>query len=390
MGTNLNTDNKKPRIAVVVPKYGLVGGGERFVFEVTERLAQHGRYEFHVFANQWQAASGSPVKFHKVPAISFPRSLRPYVFPWFAQQLIARGGFDLIHSHERIFHADIVSLHCTPHEFWVREVRKKRFPSLSDRGAMAIERKMIINGKESCFLPVSSIAENAFKLYYGSLPGQWQVMHPGVDIQRFSSPNRVACRSEIRSKYCIGKDDLLLLFVGMNFEVKGLDTIIAAVAKSKVARPDAKIRLLVVGKGDERKYAAIAESLGVAERIIFAGSLTTGIERYYKAADAFIMLSRFDTFGMVVLEAMASGLPVVVSPNVGAKDLVAEGVNGFVIPEAEDAETAAEQIVLLLDNELRKQMGEAASSSASEHDWDRLVEKLDDIYIDKLFSERAP
>jgi len=389
MGTNLNTAGIKPRIAVVVPKYGLVGGGERFVFEVTERMAQQGRYEFHVFANQWQAAAGSPVHFHKVPAISFPRSLRPYVFPWFAQQMINRGGFDLIHSHERIFQADIVSLHCTPHEFWVREVRKKRFPSISDRGAMVIERQMIKNGKETFFLPVSSIAEDAFKSYYGALPGKWQVMHPGVDCRRFSTLDKGLCRSEIRKEYGISEDDLLLLFVGMNFEVKGLDTVITAISRAKAAQPDSNVSLLVVGKGDNKKYAAIAESQGVAKNVRFAGSLTTGIERYYKASDAFIMLSRFDTFGMVVLEAMSAGVPVIVSPNVGAKDLVVNGANGFITSSPEDYASATDSILRLLDPVYRDSMGAEAAKTAFGHDWERLVEKLNNIYIEKLSSERV-
>ncbi len=384
MNTTQKKDLTKPKIAVVVPKYGLVGGGERFVFEVTERMARNGNYEFHVFANRWQAASGSPVIFHKVPSISFPRSLRPYVFPWFAQRMIDRGDFDLIHSHERIFHSDIVTLHCTPHEFWVREVRQKRYPSLSDRGAIFIERQMLRNGATSCFLPVSSIAEDAFRRYYGNLPGKWQIMHPGVDSQRFSSPDRAACRDEIRYEYGIAENDLLLIFVGMNFEVKGLDTIIEAIARARSARPDTNIRLLVVGRGNDRKFSRLAQSLGIAEAVIFAGTQTHGIERYYRAADIFIMLSRFDTFGMVVLEAMASGIPVIVSPNVGAKDLVNDRGNGFIISGAEDTDSASDRILQLLDPHRRVEMGIAASESAAYQDWERLVERLAEIYKQKL------
>ncbi len=378
------TDRPKHKIAVVVPKYGLVGGGERFVFEVTERMARKGRYEFHVYANRWQGASGSPVIFHKVPSISFPRSIRPFVFPWFAQRMIDRRGYDLIHSHERIFHADIVSLHCTPHEYWVREIRRKSFPSLSDRGAIAIEKQMIRNGGSSWFLPVSSIAEDAFKSYYHSLPGRWQVMHPGVDCSRFSTPDRELCRREIRREFGIGDNDLLLLFVGMNFEVKGLDTILEAVAKARAAKPERGIRLLVVGRGDEKRYGRMAQSLGIAEAVIFAGTRTDGIERYYKASDTFIMLSLFDTFGMVVLEAMAAGLPVVISPNVGAKDLVVEGVNGFVISQPGDAGAAAERILQLAAPERREKMGNDAAISAATHDWERLAESLGNLYDCKL------
>jgi UDP-glucose:(heptosyl)LPS alpha-1,3-glucosyltransferase len=369
-----------PRIAVVVPKYGLAGGAERFAFEITERLALTGRYKMHVFANRWQPAEGSSVVFHKVPVIRFPRWLRPWSFPWFAQRAIDRGGFNLVHSHERTFQADVFSLHCVPHAGWVRTVREKR-ASLFDRAIIAVEQRMMRDNAEAWFLPVSTLAEDVFRREYRELPGRWKVMHPGVDVARFASPDREECRREIRERHGIGAADLLVLFVGMNFEVKGLDTILAALAK---ARTKANVRLLVVGHGDERKYAVLARSLGVAEAVTFVGTQTAGIERYYRAVDAFIMLSAFDTFGMVVLEAMAAGLPVIVSGNVGAKDLVVEGENGFVVADPQDSETASSRLVQLLDANRRDAMGAAAGRRALAHDWDAVVKELDGVYQDAL------
>jgi UDP-glucose:(heptosyl)LPS alpha-1,3-glucosyltransferase len=235
-------------------------------------------------------------------------------------------------------------------------------------------------GGKSCFLPVSSIAMEAFRREYATLPGQWQIMHPGVDLARFTSPDKIACRTDIRGRYGIGESDLLLLFVGMNFEVKGLDTIIAALAKARDERPEANIRLLVVGRGNEGKYHKMAQSLGIADAVTFAGTQVEGLERYYRAADIFIMLSKFDTFGMVVLEAMAAGLPVIVSSNVGAKDLVQEGVNGFVLSEHQDTETAANRIIQLSEGQRRETMGTAAAQTAAMHDWERLAEKMGEMY----------
>ena len=369
---------KRRKIAVVVPKYGLVGGGERFASEVTERLARNENYEIRVFANRWVAGSDR-IKFHKVPIVRFPRFLGPLVFAWVAQWKIRRAKCELVHSHHWIFHADIYSAHGVPHAGWVRNVRK-RSPSLYDRAVIHIERSLIRDGGSSIFLPVSSIAMEAFRHEYSTLPGRWQVVHPGVDIDRFASPDREACRAEIRKNYGIGADDLLLLFVGMNFEVKGLDTILAALARARAARPDANIRLLVVGRGDERKYGKIAESLGIAGAVVFAGTQHAGMERYYRAADVFVLFSAFDTFGMVVLEAMAAGLPVIVSPNVGAKDLVEEGINGYVLSDFSDAETAADRIIRLLEDDRRKMMGEAAQVKAGEQTWERLTQKMESLY----------
>ncbi len=366
------------KIAVVVPKYGLVGGGERFASEVTERLARNEDLEIHVFANRWVAGSDR-IAFHKVPKIIFPRFLGPLVFAWYVKWKIGRMNFDLVHSHHWILNADIYSAHGVPHAGWVRNVRKRR-PSLYDRAVIYIENRIMRERVKTIFLPVSSLAMEAFRQEYAELPGKWQIVHPGVNVARFLTPDRAVCRAEIRGRYGIGEADILLLFVGMNFEVKGLDTIIAALAKARIARPEANIRLLVVGRGDEVKYSKMARSLGIAEAVVFAGTQVDGLERYYRAADIFILLSTFDTFGMVVLEAMAAGLPTIVSPNVGAKDLVEEGINGFILPTPQDVDAAAGRIVRLAETEQLKILGTAAALTAAMHDWEKLAEKMLQLY----------
>jgi UDP-glucose:(heptosyl)LPS alpha-1,3-glucosyltransferase len=367
------------KIAVVVPKYGLIGGGERFASEVTERLAaNNNELDIHVFANRW-VASSNRITFHKLPIVKFPRFLGPLIFAWLVKRKISSMNFDLVHTHHWIFHADIYSAHGVPHLGWVKNVRK-RTPSLYDRAVIYIERSLMVESASSHFLPVSSIAMQAFREEYKTLPGKWQIVHPGVDVDRFSTPDRAACREEIRTRYGIGASDLLLLFVGMNFEVKGLDIIIAALAKARAIRPEAKIRLLVVGRGDEKKYGKLAESFGIGEAVVFAGAQHEGLERFYRAADIFTLFSAFDTFGMVVLEAMAAGLPVIVSPNVGAKDLVEEGVNGFVLQDFRNVDAAAERILQLMNVERRKAMGDAAQLEAGKHTWERLAQQLNEIY----------
>lgn len=373
----------KFRVAVAIPKYGLVGGGERFASELTGRLADDGRFDIHVFANKWARDSSGPVTFHKVPIVGFPKFLRPLSFAMFAAREIARGGFDLVHSHERMPGADIYSVHCVPHAGWIRDVRRKR-PSCFDRAVISVERRMISSGVNSWFLPVSTLAIDAFRSEYKNLQGRWQPLHPGVDLKRFSSPSVSSCRAEVRGRHGIDDNDFLALFVGMNFEVKGLATLIKALSIAQAATPERKLRLLVVGRGDERKYREMAAAHGIGESVIFAGTRQRDIEKYYRASDCFAMLSSFDTFGMVVLEAMASSLPVVISSGVGAKDLVEDGVNGFVAADCIDAKAAAECFISLLDEKKRSEMGKAAFLTASRHDWAALAKRMGDIYMEAL------
>ncbi len=367
-----------PKIAVVIPRYGLVGGGEKFVVELTERITRMFPCEMHVFANQWKQHSGL-IRFHKVPIISFPKYLTTISFAWFSQRKMQEMGFDLIHAHERLFAADIVSLHSIPHRLWVRDVRRKRFLSLFDRATIEVEKAMVRNNDKALFLPVSSIARDQFITEYPHVADRVEVLHPGVDMSGFERLDRSQCRANIRRQYGFQETDTVLLFAGMNFELKGLDQVISALGRIKAIPRERPLKLLVVGKGDQNKYRTIAKNAGLDDDIRFAGIRKEKMEEVYLAADLYAMLSSFDTFGMTVLEAMAASLPVIISPNVGAKDLVQEGVNGFIVAR-EDIDAVSRRILLLLDPEKRMAMGSHARQIAQDHHWDIMAHRVIGFY----------
>lgn len=344
------------KIAVVIPKYGLMGGAEGFAAEMTEWIALNPRYDVHVFANRWTACS-ERITFHRVPILPFPKFLTPISFAWFAGRMIAGMDFDLVDAQDRIFSADIFTMHGIPHRLWVREVRKKNM-SLYDYATDWVERRIVEKGGCRQFLAVSGLAKGKFLQAYGTAqPENIQVVHPGVDAERFQKLDRRRCRSEIRGSYGIGAEDTVILFVSMNFDIKGLDRLIEALAVLKSEHPQEKFKLLVAGKGDIRKYAALADKLGIGDKVVFTGVMEKeNLDKVYMASDIFSILSRFDTFGLVVLEAMAASLPVVISSNVGAKDLVREGVNGFITDEKADAAEISGKIALLFDRERRLMM----------------------------------
>jgi len=366
-------------IAVVVPKYGLVGGGEKFVFELTERIAVNDRYKIHVFANKWKEQSDRVV-FHKVPIITFPRFLSTISFAWFANRKIANMHFDLIHAHERIFRADIFTMHSVPHRFWVKEVRKKAM-SLFDYGTIWVEEQMIRTGGCKKYLPVSSITKEKFLQEFPVDPEKIQIVYPGVEIDKFDRLDRTACRQEIRQRFGLDEKDTVILFVGMNFELKGLDQIISSMAAVKSMQPSVKLRLLVVGKGNEKKYTNLARECGLEKDVIFTGIWKEDIEKVYLTSDIFSMLSDFDTFGMTVLEAMSASLPVVISENVGAKDLVRDGINGYVVKN-DDIGLISSKLVMMLNDQVRNTMATEAHREAAKHTWDSVAEKVLKIYGD--------
>lgn len=367
---------ERVKVAVVVPKYGLVGGGELFAFELTERLAQDPRYDIHVLANEWQQDSAS-ITFHKIPIITFPKWLTTLSFAWFVERKLKELKPDIVHTHDRIFRADLATVHSIPHMTWVKEVRRKRVPSLFDFATSWVERRMFEKGGCRKIMPVSSLAAEKLCEAYSSVRDRVEVVPPGVDLARFGQ-ERPEWRQEIRQEFGIGGEDFLVLFVGMNFELKGLEPLMRGIALAQGKLLPRKISLLVVGKGNAKKFLHIAQELGIGPRVFFAG-VRQDMERIYQAGDVFSLLSQFDTFGMVVGEALAAGVPVIVSGLVGAKDLVGDGQNGCVVAGA-DTDEIAITLVRMADREILASMRRAAALSVAGQDWKSKARRIGDSY----------
>jgi len=369
------------KIAVVIPKYGLAGGAEQFASELTGKLRDKTKDAFHVLANRWAPGSGV-VRFEKIPIVSFPKWLTTISFAWFAQRQIRRGHFDLVHSHERIFAADLFTLHGVPHRYWVDQVRRKKM-SLHDRATAWVEKKLVLESGCRKFVAVSHLTRDIFLQEYLIDPEKVAVIHPGVELSDYRREDKDDVRRAVRSSLGISENELVMVFASMNFEIKGLDDIIASLGRLQKQIP--RFKLVVAGKGNTKKYRKIAGEAGVAENIVFTGVLSREkLTDLYLAGDLYVMLSKFDTFGMVVLEAMAAGLPVMVSSHVGAKDLVIQNENGFVVDDPSDHDRVAFILKAMLDENNRRRMSAAALTTAAENSWDAATEKYRALYAEIL------
>lgn len=374
------------KVAVIIPKYGLTGGAEQFVAELTGRLIDQTGYDFHVCANRWQKPN-APIIFQQTPIISFPKFLTTPSFAYFVQGHINRSNFSLVHSHERIFAADIFTMHGIPHRYWVHNIRRKQM-SLYDLATDWVEKKLVYQGKCKKFIAVSNLTKDIFLQEYKINPDKVAVINPGVDLSDYARHNKDSVRNDIRRELGINIADPVIIFASMNFEIKGLDDILFSLAKLKAQNH--KFKLIVAGKGNIKKYTKMSEEAQIISDIIFTGPVSKEhLIKMYLASDLYIMLSKFDTFGMVVLEAMAAGLPVIISSNVGARDIVQEGKNGFIVSNTSDRDYIAAKIALLLDKNSRRPLAEAADQTAAKNTWDDVTKKYAVIYENILEEKRS-
>jgi UDP-glucose:(heptosyl)LPS alpha-1,3-glucosyltransferase len=366
------------KIAVVIAKYGLLGGAENFVFQLTERLAAREGLEIHVLANQWCRGNDS-ITFHRIPNVFFPRFMKPISFAYFAGKKIIAENFDLVHSHGWIFEMDFFTIHGGLHEPWIKEVRRKSM-SLFDRSLARVEAKGVNSSRLKLILPVSTLLKDELLRFYDIPESKIHVIHPGISTARFSALDPERSRHEVRRRHGLSTHDLVVLFVGMNFEVKRLDLVMKAVADLSMKRNEnSNLKLLVVGKGKKKRYMKLARDLGIVNQLVFAG-VTQRVEEYYMASDIFAMPSMNDSFGMVVLEAMMAGLPAIITETVGAKDLIESGKQGFVLSDDPSVSDVSEKLSFLLKKENRMRMGESAREVARRQTWENRADQVAELY----------
>lgn len=220
---------------------------------------------------------------------------------------------------------------------------------------------------------------------YGSAPDHVEVIPCGVDLQRFQPLDNAECRQ------ALGLGSVpIVLYVGRLEALKGIDILVLAMAQ--LERSDAQ--LLIVGgdsqaEAEVRDLKQLAASLGIESRVRFVGAVEQSeLPRYYNAADVCVMPSYYESFGLVAVEAMACGTPVIGSRVGGLATTIEDGETGYLIPWR-CPEPFAERIDLILSNgELRRNLSRSARRSMMRFGWDGVARDLAAEYA-QVWQERA-
>jgi D-inositol-3-phosphate glycosyltransferase len=239
---------------------------------------------------------------------------------------------------------------------------------------------------------VSTVAEQAqLEWIYQADISKISIIPPGVDTGHFY-PIPV---DEARQYIGLKSYNRMILFVGRIERLKGLETLIRAIACLRLKDLKEPVRLAVIGGDPEAgpdelteemaRIQKLCDELTVGKMVAFLGKQGQDtLPYYYSAAEVVVMPSYYESFGMVALEAMACGVPVIASQVGGLAFLVQDGVTGFTIP-SEDHDTLCEKLTALLgDESLRKQMGRAAADYAKKYDWKKIASEIVGIYEEQI------
>ncbi len=363
-------------VTIVAHDIGSVRGMERQLTELVVGLGRLG-HRITVIARTCELPAGAGAIFHRVRGPS-----RPFLiaYPWFmvaGSLAVRRWRSGIVQATGAIVlnRIDVVSVHychqvatATPsRSTWLFRAHVKLAGMLKRIG----ERVCFRASRAGAFVCVSEGVAEECREHYPALADRILTIHNGVDTASFAPGVHHSEARAMRSTLEIAEKRLVAVFVASEWERKGLAALIHALALA----PDWD--LVVAGGGDEAHYREMADSLGVGEAVHWLG-VTREVQLVYELADAFVLPSSYETFSLVTFEAAASGLPILVTPVNGVRELIEDGQNGFLI--SPEPHVIAERLgELAADPALRRRLGQAARRSVLYGRWRGL---RPDVYTD--------
>ena len=378
------------RIALLIERLDPARGGtETWVSDFAAECAGGG-HDVHVFAREGSAVPEG-VTLHAVAVSGVGRAMRTVSFAQNCEAMLGEHDFDIIHGVGKTVAQNVYQPHGGVHAATLEANLRmggavsaafKRLGyrlSLKQRVFRRIERAQYVERPAQVFVALSEMVKRDMQRFYSVPDAKVEVVHNGVDVERFHPRNRERCRAAFRKQFRIGEDETVFLVVAHNFHLKGVPELVRCVTGKFPP-----CRLVVVGGGNADQLIPFA---GRREpgRVLFIGAVVDTAP-CYAAADAYVHPTWYDPCSLVVLEALASGLPVVTTSMNGASELMSDGEEGFVIPPGDPRRLRA-ALVALLDGALREKMGNAARILAEAHTTTHNVRQMMDVYERVLHPE---
>lgn len=356
-------------IALVVHDFDPGVGHGRYCVELVRRLVP--RHQVTVYANRFAVDVPSPGRSIHIPAWRRWSVATVFSFLALSERRVRNARHDLVHAQGlTCWTADVITAHVcnrarhriAPPHAW----RDRVFPTLVDPLEDAFYRQRHARH----LIAISQRVAGEIRNHY-----RWNrpvtVVPHGVDASHFRPAHDADEKQRTRARFRLPVGAWVWLFVGE--AVKGLAEAIGQLPSFPEAH------LLAISRSDPRLSLALAKELGVADRLHFRGS-ESDVASVYRAADLFVYPSRYDTFGMVVAEALASGIPVVVGRDIGAAELIRDGENGFLVRPSHPHDLQETLRRLRSDPRRLDQVAAAGLQTARQLTWDACALATEAVY----------
>jgi UDP-glucose:(heptosyl)LPS alpha-1,3-glucosyltransferase len=359
------------KIALVHKRLDLKGGTERDLYQTAEGLRDLG-HEVHLFCSEYEVAAPDGTVGHVIPVVPWGRTLRVWSFASLAPSTIKNYHCDIVVGFGRLLSQDVLRSGGGTHRGFLLRMAQQlggarklwQFLSPYHQSLLQIEKRQYSDRRLQRIIAVSDGVRRDIEANYQIAADKITVLYNGVDLQRFHPLRRAVMGDAVRAQWNVPSEARLILFVGSGFARKGLERLLAIWDRSSLR----EIYLMVAGDDSRMGYYKNWAQSVAGDRIVFVGR-RDDIENYYASADIVALPALQEGFGNVVLESLASGVPVVVSREVGASAILTGCLRQGIVENAGDPNQLEAGILTLLEKSRNREIREAARQLGEQYSW---------------------
>lgn len=347
------------RLAFLIYKYFPYGGLQRDMRRFAEEVIKRG-HDVRIYFIAWQGEPLAGADLRQVPASAFSNHRRDQRFLQWVQADMARDPVDGVIGFNKMPGLDI---YYAGDPCYLEKALQKRGPLYRRGGRFrhfaAWERAVFDVQSKTHILLLTESGRDNFVRHYQTPAERMTILPPGVALDRRAGEDALDRRRAARGGLGLAEQEFTLLFVGSGFITKGLDRAITALAHMKQEQPSVKARLLVVGQDKSRRFQRLARRLDVLQAVDFLGG-RDDVAELMLAADLLVHPALAEAAGIVLLEAIAAGLPLVVTETCGYAHHVAEARAGIVLSGPFSQEQLDRAVMRFIDGVFRADCRQSA------------------------------
>ncbi|MBW2569612.1 MAG: glycosyltransferase family 4 protein [Deltaproteobacteria bacterium] len=359
------------KIALAMENFSrYAGGAESYAVSLAASLIENG-WEVHLFGETWDGKPEAAV-FHKITIPKYlPAWLKMVLFALKHKKAVKNHAFDVIMGFGNTLYMNVYQSHGGVHWFST----KRKVYSEKSKIKRAIKRLIIILSLKQWvrawiesapfrldprpkIVAISQMIKKDMESFFKVKGSEIEVVYNGVDISRYNQDLRCKLKGPLRKQLGIKNDEVVFLFVSYDLKKKGIEQLVeAAFGLKKMG--DMNFKVVVIGGLPYKTLSRRIKALNIEDKILFAGSVRS-TEEYYANSDVLVLPTYYDACSLVVIEAMACGLPSITTTANGAAGIITEGKDGYIIPHPPEAQELTKKMQLLMDYEKRQEMSQEA------------------------------
>lgn len=370
--------NPQKKIALAIENFSIHrGGAESYIVSLAATLVDN-NWEVHFFGQSWDGEPKSAF-FHeiKIPKL-LPSWAKLLLFALKHKQMVQKQDFDVILGFGNTIYMNVYQSHGGVHRFSTdRKLYSERniilrlikrlfiFFSVKDKVRNWIESAPFRLNPRPRIIAISQMVREDMASYFSINENEINLIYNGIDTKKFNPGLRDLLRDTGRKRLGINDDDIAFLFLSYTLKKKGIEPLIEAAAQLKKLNVN-NFKIIVVGGRPYPLLLRQLEETGLADTILFYGP-TKEPEKYYAACDVLIIPTYYDSWSLVVVEAMACGLSAITTVCAGAAGIITNGKDGYVVSHPPVQEDLVKVMKKLTSKEKLKKMSAEASLTARQY-----------------------